>query len=379
MKKYLLGLAIIILVVLVSYNIWSVVDRTLPSNTFSETCSTDHQVFGTDSGKGNIIGIQPKVSPVDYASEENFFKKIDSYLQEAQQANYLTNRSVVLFPEHIGTWLVVAGEKQGVYKSSTMAEGMQLMVSSNLGKFLLSYLSASKVKDKTAYSLFSMKAKEMAGIYHRTFSRLAAKYQVSIVAGSIILPNPTIKDNVLNINSGNLYNVSVVYKPTGEIDSKVVKKIFLVADEQPFTSAGQVNELPIFDLAVGKTAILICADSWYLENYEHLKSQEVEVLLVPSYCSADGKMSEPWKGYDGHFTPTDVEKTDIGKLSEEQAWLKYSMASKAQSIKINNGLNVFLRGRLWDLGSDGTPILLKNGQAQLTTKLSGATIVCVWL
>ncbi len=379
MKKSLYYLLVIILVILLGYNIWSISDRTLSSITFSETCSTDYQVFGTDSGKGNLVGIQPKVFAIDYASEENFFKKMDSYLQEAQQANYLTNHSVVLFPEHIGTWLVVVGEKQAVYKTPTIAEGMQLMVLSNLGKFLSSYITASNVKDKTKYSLFKMKSREMLGIYHRTFSKLANKYKITIVAGSIVLPNPTVTEQGLSISDGSLYNVSVVYKPDGTIYPKLVKKIFLVTDEQPFTASGQINELPTFDLVVGKTGILICADSWYQENYEHLKTQKVEVLLVPSYCSVDGKMSELWKGYDGYKTPLNVEKNDVGKLSEEQAWLKYSMPAKAQTVGISNGLNVFLRGRLWDLGSDGTPILLKRGNTQLATKLSGATIICFWL
>jgi predicted amidohydrolase len=378
MKKKLLYLIISIFLLFLFYTIWSLLDRK-PPNVFSEGCSTEFEEFGINSGQGNIVGIQPKVSPIDFANETNFFNKLDSYLQEAKQANYLTENTVVLFPEYIGTWLVVAGEKEGVYTASSITDAAKLMISSNLGKFLLAYLNAPQVSDKVKYSLFSMKSAEMAEIYHQTFSRLSYKYQVAIVAGSILLSEPMIKDNSLRTTKGNLYNISVVYKADGNPYPEIIRKKFLTSDEQPFTKPSKINELPVFDLPIGRTSVLICADSWYTENYQYLDSQKAEIALVPSFCSSDGKMTEKWKGYDGYPTPEDVEKLDIGTISEQNAWLKYSLSTRSQKTSIKQGMNVFLRGRLWEMGSDGNTIVLKDKETKLSNSINGATIVCLWL
>jgi len=378
MKKKLFYLIISISVLLFCYNIWSLLDRK-PPNVFSEGCSTELEEFGTNSGQGNIVGIQPKVSPIDFANETNFFNKLDAYLQEAKQANYLMENTVVLFPEYIGTWLVVAGEKEGVYTANNITEAAKLMISSNLAKFLLTYLDAPQVPDRVKYSLFAMKSAEMADIYHRTFSQLSNKYQVTIVAGSILLPEPIIKNNTLKVSKGNLYNVSVIYKADGKPYSEIIKKVFLTSDEQPFTKSSKINQLPVFDLPIGRTSVLICADSWYLENYQYLDSQKAEIALIPSFCSSDGKMTEKWKGYDGYPTPDDVEKSDIGTISEQNAWLKYSLSTRSKETSIKQGMNVFLRGRLWEMGSDGNAIILKDKETKLSASINGATIVCLWL
>ncbi|KAF0249946.1 MAG: putative amidohydrolase [bacterium] len=377
MKKFLRYPIILIIVCLIGYNIWSASGRKSPPSITQETCSTEQEVFGTNSGLGNLIGIQPKLSPTDFASEINFFNKIDSYLKEAQQASFFTDRSVVVFPEYIGTWLVAVDEKQAVYTAPNLQEAMKIMVNSNLGNFLISYAAAPKVKDKTAYSLFMMKSEQMAAIYHRTFSRLANKYQVTIVAGSIVLPNPQIKNNQLITGSGDLYNVTVIYQPKGTPYPQIIKKVFLTSDEQPFTSVGKLTEPPIFPLPIGNTAILICTDSWFPETYQHLEN--TEVIIVPSYCSKENSWSQVWQGYSDYSTPNDVDKADIGTLTQEQAWLKYSLAERIKTTKARVGMNVFLRGQLWGLGSDGFPILVKDGKAIQGLRVRGASITCLWL
>ncbi len=376
MKKYLRYLVIFTSIIVLSYNIWSASGRKSPPSTFQETCSTEQEVFGTNSGRGNLIGIQPKLSPIDFTSETSFFNAIDDYLREAQRVNFFTDRSVVVFPEYIGTWLVAVDEKEAVYTASKLQEAMEIMVNSNLGNFLISYATAPNVKNKTAYSLFMMKSQQMAAIYHRTFSRLANKYQVTIVAGSIILPNPQIKNNQLITGSGDLYNVTVIYQPKGTPYPQIIKKVFLTSDEEPFTTAGKLTETPIFPLPIGNTAILICTDSWFPETYEHLEN--TEVIIVPSY-SKENSWSQGWQGYSDYSVPNNVEKKDIGTLTQEQAWLKYSLAERIKTTKAKVGMSVFLRGQFWELGSDGFPILVKDGKAIQGLRVRGASITCLWL
>lgn len=380
MKKYLrYSIIIIPIVLIIVYNIWSATGRQAPPLATQETCSTELEIFGNDSGQGNLIGIQPNLSPRDFASEVSFYEKMDSYLQEAERAKLFTDRSVVVFPEYIGTWLVVADEKEAIYTLPKLEDAMKLMIKSNIGNFLISYISALGVQDKTAYSLFAMKSGQMAAIYHRTFSKLANKYQITIVAGSILLPNPELKNNLLIPRSGDLYNITLVYQPKGVAYPQIIKKVFLTSDEKPFTSAGKLEDIPIFALPIGKTAVTICADSWYPDTYKHLDKGMAEVIIVPSFCSKENSWPEVWKGYDGAQAPNDVKTEDVGTITEEQAWLKYSLAERIKSTKAKSGINVFLRGKFWDLGSDGFSILVKDKELVQGLRVKGASITCLWL
>jgi predicted amidohydrolase len=380
MKKYLRYAVIIFIgLVITTYNIWSGSARQAPPLLPEETCSTEVEVFGNDSGKGNLIGIQPKLFPRDFANEESFYSSIDSYLSQAERSKLFTDRTVVVFPEYIGTWLVVADEKEAVYTAPKLNEALDLMVKSNIGNFLISYLTAPNIKDKMAYSLFMMKSEQMAAIYHRSFSKLANKYQVTIVAGSIILPNPELKNNLLIPRSGDLYNVTLVYQPKGVAYPQIVKKAFPISDEQPFIKAGKPEDIPVFPLSIGKTAVLICADSWYPQTYQHLDKENTEIIVVPSYCSKENSWSEAWKGYDGANAPNDVNSQDVGNITEEQAWLKYSLANRIKETKARSGINVFLRGKFWDLGSDGFSTMVKDKELIQGLRVKGASITCLWL
>ena len=70
----------------------------------------------------------------DYASEKTFYTALDHYMQIAAKKGYLQKKTVVSFPEYLGTWLVVAGEKKGVFEAKTVHDAMELMAMSNLVK-----------------------------------------------------------------------------------------------------------------------------------------------------------------------------------------------------------------------------------------------------
>ncbi|QMW02187.1 hypothetical protein [Spirosoma foliorum] len=57
------------------------------------------------------------------------------------------------------------------------------------------------------------------------------------------------------------------------------------------------------------------------------------------------------------------------------------MAGRAASeANITKGMNVFLRGNLWDLGTNGTTIILdENATPKTVQPTSQATIACLWL
>ena len=289
------------------------------------------------------------------------------YFEAPLQAGYFHKNTVVLLPEYLGTWLVINHEKISVAEAKTVTGAMALMVLSNPIKFVRSYLHHQNESDAIATSIFRMKSETMASIYGATFRELAHTYQVTINAGSMVLPGPSIVNNEISIDRTKpLYNTSFVFHPDGSIDTQVIRKSFPIKSEIPFVSAYPIQELTTFDLPVGKTALLVCADSWYPESYERINALQAEVVLVNSYCAGNNTMASSWKGYDGIRMPDDVDTTDIQTLNERDAWIKYALPGRIKNSHASVGVNVFLRGELWDLGTDGQPFFIRDNQL-LTT------------
>lgn len=93
--------------------------------------STVEEINPSDSLSRTLIGIQPFMILTDYLSEQNFQTKMELYFQEAEEKGWLHKNSLVLLPEYLGTWLVLAGEKREVAEKETLPQGMTLMVGSN--------------------------------------------------------------------------------------------------------------------------------------------------------------------------------------------------------------------------------------------------------
>lgn len=338
----------------------------------------DIATYGTNAQRGSLLGVQPFMVPADYASEEAFYTKVDGYLDVAFRQGWLNEKTIVVFPEYVGTWLVTAGEKPRVHQATTIASAMQALVLSHPLSFLKTLRSA-RAKDRVKYSLFRMKAARMAEIYHRVFSGLAKKYTVTVVAGSIVLPSPEIRVGRLAIGDGSLYNVSVVYKSDGSAYPDLVRKVFPIGVELPFIAPAPAAELPVFDTPAGRLGVLVCADSWYPSTYEAIKAKNADLVAVPSYLSPDGIWETRWRGYDGALAPDDVDARDVGQLTEGQAWLKYALAGRLAAGGAGHGINVFLRGDLWDLGSDGHTIVVRGETVIEARHVAGAAIVNSWL
>jgi predicted amidohydrolase len=334
--------------------------------------------FGADSGNGNLLGIQPYMVPGDYASEERFLAKLDGYLAEARKRGFIGARTVVVFPEYVGAWLIVAGEKQSVYRAPTIDRAATILAASNLLSFLR-WLPSANAPDRARCALFKMKARSTAGIYQRVFSRLAKTYRVTIVAGSVVLPAPELRAGALVPGRGPLCNVSVVYGPDGRALAPVVRKAFPVEEELRYMSAGRVEDLPAFDTPAGRLGVLICADSWYPQLYRALKSQQVELIAVPAFLYPSAQWDAPWPGYTGAAPPADVDPRDPHSLTEREAWLKYALPARIAQAGAQAGITVFLQGRLWDLSGAGQAIAVGGDSLHTCPRADGAALLNLWL
>jgi hypothetical protein len=314
----------------------------------------------------------------DYATEEAFAAKLDGYFAACGARGWLTPATIVMLPEYLGTWLVAMGEKRRVYHARRLRTAMQVMVTSNLFSFACQ-LPFAVAQDRIKYSLFAMKAGQMAAAYDRVFSRLAAKFRVTFVAGSILLPSPRVEAQQLTVSPGPLYNVTVVYHPDGRPDPTLVKKVFPTETELTFLTPGNVGELPVFSTPAGRLGVLLCADAWFPEAYAALRARRVELIAVPSFLPPDGALALTWEGYSGWPAPPDVDQRDPGRITEREAWRKYGLMGRIRTSGAPHGMVVPLRGELWDLGSDGAIELFREQRAWEHPDRAQAMLVNSWL
>ena len=135
--------------------------------------------------------------PQDYASQESFFNKLDAYLADrTARQQWLNEKTIVLFPEYIGTWLVFANASEKIFRASTLNAAERAMVFRHPLK-LSAYFLKSTEKGKVEAAFFRIKASQMAAIYQTVFSQLAQDYAITVIAGSTVLPAPQILNGEL--------------------------------------------------------------------------------------------------------------------------------------------------------------------------------------
>lgn len=380
MKKRFYIVAVALLSIISAF--WSNYDiASLTEGIFPRYVLGEVEILGKNTGKGNVIALSPYLHTYDFSSKEAFYNMLHYYFTFAQRKKLLNDSTIIVLPEYLGTWLVIANEKRSIYRDTSINEAMQTLVLSNLGKFGVAYLSSGS-EDKSKEAVFRMKAGKMLEIYQSVFSKLAKEYHVTIVAGSIVLPNPSVKNGSIDIEkNGRLYNISVVFNKEGKVLSPLTKKIFPINEEKTFTSSAENKEVPVYKTVAGNFAVLICADSWYPSSYQLLKNKKVDILIVPSFVSGNDAWSAKWKGYNGAPAPNDIDKNDLGNISEQDAWLKYAMTGRIKSADIKTGINVFLRGDLWNLGTDGQTLLWNKNTPLLSKDIKDKTgsLINVWL
>ncbi|RJG13771.1 carbon-nitrogen hydrolase family protein [Pseudomonas cavernicola] len=376
MRK-LLSLAVITLLI-AAISVYAVWTELRPSGHYlSDLRSQVALNQGQPSERGNLLGIQPELFSGDYQSVELLHLKLAAYLEKARNEGLLNRKTIAVLPEHIGTWLIASGEKAEVYQANTVREAMVWLAASHplqLARALL----AAQGEDRLTDALFRMKGKAMARDYQTLFGGLAKEFGITLVAGSIVLPEPRVENGALMVGTGPLYNISLVFGSDGTPLGQPQRKIFPIRDEQDFTAAAPTAALQVVDTPAGRLGVLICTDSWYPASYAELARSGVELLAVPAFLTGNGNWSKPWAGYNGASAPADV-SLKPGELSEGEAWQRLAMATRLSSSGAQAGITVFLRGQLWDLGSDGQSLLATPSQHSLASDGRGARLINLWL
>lgn len=376
MRKFLyLLLSLALTAVLVTYALWTA-DR--PRGHYLSDLRINLAVDrGTPADRGNLLGIQPELFPTDYQSPERLHRKLAAYLQTARDQGLLNDRTVVVLPEHIGTWLMFSGEKDEVYQATTLKQAMHWLAVSNPLAFIRA-LAGAQGDDRLDDAYLRMKADSMAHDYQALFGGLAEDFGITLVAGSIVLPEPSISEGELKVGRGALYNSSLVFGRDGRPIGQPQRQKYPVFDQQDVLGAERPEVAPVIDTPAGRLGVLIGSDSWYPLHYRQLDEQGVQLIAVPAFVIGHDAWNRPWAGYKGLSTPSEV-SLKPGEVSEGQAWQRLTLTSQLPVSRARGGVSVFLRGQFWDRGSAGQSFISHNGEQFADGEARGARLLNLWL
>lgn len=375
MRKFLVSLtAIVLMILLVSYGLWTSKRRVghYLADLRVQVVIDD----GQPAGRGNLLGIQPELFPSDYSSVERLHRKLAAYLQQARERGLINDKTIVVLPEHIGTWLFAVDEKTQFYQATTFEEAMNWLSFSNPLLFVDALLHArgeSRLED----AHLRMKSRSMVRDYQTVFGGLAKEFGVTLVAGSIVLPNPKVQNGQMQVGTGALYNSSQVFGPDGAPIGQPQRQLFPSWYQLGYIRAGKNSLLNVIDTPAGRLATLIGTDSWYPDNYDRLNKAGAELIAVPAFVAGNDSWSQPWR-VDKHPTLAvhlniDPAAQGSARLSEGDAWRRLALSPTSTA---KAGMSVFLRGQFWNQGSAGHSFASRGGQGiaeqSSSTPLKGA-------
>ncbi|MDH1534979.1 carbon-nitrogen hydrolase family protein [Pseudomonas chengduensis] len=297
--------------------------------------------IGEPGPRGNLLGIQPELFPADYQSLARLRLKLAAYLDHAREQGMLNERTVVVLPEHIGTWLLAVGEKEELYRATERRQAMHWLAASNPLDFLGALLSAGS-DARLDDAMLRTKAKAMARDYQQLFGDLARDYQITLVAGSIVLPEPRIERGRLEVGRGPLYNVSLVFDQAGNPQGQPQRHAFsagALATRAP--EALQVLETP-----AGRLGVLLGGT---IEQFQAkaIDGETVELLAMPS---------------------------DLDSQADDAEF-----GDQLQTHGIRAGLKVHLRGRLWERSGQSQALAFDAGRSERGASERGAQLINLWL
>lgn len=268
------------------------------------------------------------ITQYDYKNKNTFYTLIQKIVKE-QKAR---GEEIILLPEHIGTWLIVHNSPNIIYHVLSQKIAFIILIICNLVAFIQEFFNVPKeVEDAFTYTILSTKNKTMLQIYKEVLSAIAREENIYIIGGSI-----------LEKVDKKIYNSCYIFNNLGE-EVLVVRKMYPTKLEQTFSNLHNKDQKLTFKKNGKNIGVLICADSWYSECYKKLEIEDYDVLYIPAAVEIKD-WEKVWNGYSGFTTPEEVDKKDIGVITERVAWGKYSFPTKSKKDVVVE----FLEAKLWD-------------------------------
>jgi predicted amidohydrolase len=246
-----------------------------------------------------LVAVQAFMQLEDYLDGDAFQAKIAALgervaaARERDAGGDFRHPALVVFPEHIGTFLSAAGYADLVRPGDDVDALLRRVVLRRPLRLLGSMLR-HRTASPAAAVLLAESAK-MQRIYRAAFAAVARRLGATVVAGSIILPDAAgdPETEPFRARDSRLYNLSYTFGPDGGC-AGVTRKVHLVPtleDTLPLTP-GDADALRPIDTACGRVGVLICYDGFAEPHTEHeprfqplgarLAASGVEIVAQPS-------------------------------------------------------------------------------------------------
>jgi predicted amidohydrolase len=186
------------------------------------------------------------------------------HVYELTRAAVERGAQFVAFPEYTGAPLL--GLLPGVRE---LASGR------TMGEAINDLTSGAEV---SVGDVFRAAAPAAHKIHADTFSTLACKFGIHLMAGSIILPG----------EDGKLYSHAHLFAPDGHLIG-MQRKLHLFTSEESWLTSG--DELRVFDLPFGRVAMPICMDYTFWETARLAYLDGAEILID---AAADDAGDREW-------------------------------------------------------------------------------------
>ena len=245
---------------------------------------------GTPGDYGNLLAMEVKLLPADYQSRDRLQLRFATYLEQARNEGFLNSRTIVVLPEHVGTGLFALGEKAEVQQARSLRDAMQWTALSNPWNYLRALIE-NQSRDRRTEAVLRIKAARMAEDYQQIFGDLAREYAVTLVAGSIVLPEPYLQNGRLLTGSGPLRQVSLTFDAQGQPLGPLQYKHDLSRYERRYSQASDTWHPDTLPTPAGRLAVLLGCDGQLASPGDADFVVVPGALSDPAPCSANAQPS----------------------------------------------------------------------------------------
>jgi len=287
-----------------------------------------------------LCAVQMHWKVSDYQSKETFERKIGDVMSNVEPYLGSNTDALVVFPEDVGTPLVFMTAYPWIKNAKTIVSAIKLLY---LKYFLKICYYGIRYKAGLFRAIALARAEDIAGVYIDVFSKTAKKYNVYLVAGSVLLPdfqwNREVDKIVYKITDNKVYNMAFLFDPDGNITG-IQKKVHLVPDLEDKGGfdlcEGSIEQLKTFDTPLGKIGIAICLDCFKEPVINVLAKKGAKILVQPS---ANCK---------------------VWNKEEQEGWMEGCWKAMNTEKSFRYALNPMMTGCLFDLCFEGQSSILSN-------------------
>ncbi len=316
--------------------------------------------------KLELFAVQMHISVADYASADVFVQRMSSLFERLDALRIRDRRggykhpALAVFPEDIGTFLFMSPYYRLVRSARTIEDALRRIALVRLPKV---FWLRARHRTTVLRSLVMMTARRSYELYHRTFSCLARRYQVAVVAGSLLVPDNRYGATGtfrLTRSRAGVYNLSVTFDARGEVLHTTRKVNVLPGFEDMLgVDPGPVEEQRPFEVQGTRVGNILCVDGWTAGSDggevpvgERLVRAGAEILVQPSATTL------PWAAPDS-LRDTIPDAVHPGVPTHGEACFTQSLLALMKAHpSVLFGVNPMLNGTFLDRRFEGRSTII---------------------